>query len=360
MSFLFDLLVALLTAYISFTNSLATGLINFFNPPLPDPVELATNADDSFLNTLPGRLSTVPDILLRSSEYQQAAVGDAVGLTEPTTTDPLDALVNIFCTFRSETQIKTTTGTGFFIDADGVIMTNAHVAQFILLATTDDYGVPECRVRSGNPASAMYTADLLYIPPAWVQDNAAVLNDAVPMGTGERDYALLYVTGTITGEPMPAAFPALPYSSELLSTGDRGTTVTPAGYPAGALQQNGASTNLVPVKANTTISELYTFGSNRADVFSIGGTIVGDEGASGGPVVDETGTVIGMIVTRGDDVTDGPGSLRAITLSHVESTMLEETGFTLQEHLGGNLALRAEVFEETLSPFLLSILQNAE
>ncbi len=358
MSFISDLFIGILTGYVALTNSLAGGITNLFSDDSAPSAMVEESNQGSFMNELPSRLSSIPDILLKSAAYQQAAVGNAVGLSDPTTSDPLDATVNIFCTFRTETQIRTTTGTGFFIDPDGVIMTNAHVAQFLLLAATDDYGEAECVIRSGNPASAMYTAALLYIPPAWVQENASVLNDAVPTGTGERDYALLYVDGTISGLPLPAAFPALPYSTEFLSTNDRNSDVVAAGYPAGDLLRGGAATDLIPRRADTSISELYTFGSNRADVFSIRGSVVGAEGASGGPVLDADGNVIGMIVTRGDDATDGPGSLRAITLSHVEMTIEEETGFSLDGHLGGNLAIRSQVFEETLTPFLLAILQE--
>lgn len=362
MSFISDLFIGVLVAYIAFTTTLADGISGLLADPEPDVITEAVEPDEpeSFFTQLPSRLSSIPDILLKSAAYQQAAVGDAVGLNEPTATDPLDAIVNIFCTFRTETQIRTTTGTGFFIDPDGIIMTNAHVAQFLLLAATDEYGDAECIVRAGNPAAPQYTASLLYIPPAWVQDNAAVLNDAVPMGTGERDYALLFVDNTVSGEPLPAMFPALPYSYDLLSTAARNTGVVAAGYPAAELLRTGSATDLIPRKADTSISELYTFGSNRADVFSIRGSVVGAEGASGGPVLDENGNVIGMIVTRGDDAADGAGSLRAITLSHVHRTMLEETGFALDEHLDGNIALRSQVFEETLTPFLLAILQNAE
>jgi hypothetical protein len=224
---------------------------------------------------------------------------------------------------------------------------------------TDEFGETEWVVRSGNPASPKYVAELLYLPPAWVQENASVMNDAVPMGTGERDYALLYANDTIDSSPLPAQFPALSFDSALLPLSTRSTEVVAAGYPAGELIKHGASVDLIPRKASTTVSELYTFGSNYADVFSIRGSAVGAEGASGGPVVNNNGDVIGIIVTRGDDSTDGAGSLRAITISHVERTIQEETGFSLEQNLGGNLSYRAQVFSETLTPFLLTLLQQA-
>jgi len=365
MSFLTDSLVAILTLYISFTNTLALQITDLLEGSSTTETEITleenvVDEDQSLFATIPSRIRSIPDLLQNNAAYQQAAVTAATDQSEPTTTDPLDAIVNIFCTFRTNEFIKTTTGTGFFIDADGVIMTNAHVAQFLLLAGADDSNNAECIVRNGNPASPKYTASLLYIPPAWVQENASVLNDSVPMGTGERDYALLYVNASLDGSLLPASFPALPFNSELLSTGSKNSNVVAAGYPAGALLLQGSAVDLIPRSAETTISELYTFGSNRADVFSIRGSVVGAEGASGGPVLNDSGDVIGMISTRGDDSTDGAGSLRAITLSHVHRTILEETGFGLEDSLGGNLALRSQIFEETLTPFLVRILENAE
>tara|TARA_B100000508_G_scaffold39647_1_gene31082 strand:- start:2167 stop:3258 length:1092 start_codon:yes stop_codon:yes gene_type:complete len=361
MQIITDILVAVLVAYLSLVNGLATFIQDIGAPETPAVVIDDEAEVDNRLSLLPSKLGEIiPDVLLRSAEYQSAALSSAASLTGATTDDPLEAIVNIFCTFRTDEYIRTTTGTGFFIDPDGVIMTNAHVAQFLLFEETDELGETECVVRSGNPAAPKYYAELLYIPPAWILENATVMNDAVPMGTGERDYALLFVSEHVDNSPLPARFPALSFDTELLPISTRENTVTAAGYPASELLARGPSVDLIPVKAETTVSELYTFGSNYADVFSIRGSAVGEEGASGGPVLNEDGDVIGMIVTRGDDETDGVGSLRAITLSHVGRTIKEETGFTLGENTGGNLPNRARIFSSTMTPFLLTILQQAE
>lgn len=361
MHFVTDILIAILTSYLAFTNTLADGINSLISPEEVSPTIMVeeTNEPGDGLSSLPSIISkAIPDILLRSREYQQAATGDAFGLVGAGTKDPIEAIVNIFCTFRNTEYIRTTTGTGFFIDRDGVILTNAHVAQFLLMEGADEFGETECIVRTGNPAAPQYHAELLYLPPAWIQENATVMNDDVPMGTGERDYALLYVSKSIDNQPLPAQFPSLSFDTELLPISTKNALVVAAGYPATNLLENGPSADLIPQKATTSVSELYTFGSNYADVFSIRGSVVGAEGASGGPVVNTNGDVIGMIATRGDDSSDGPGSLRAITLSHIERTIFEETGFTLQQNVGGNLPYRAKIFAETLTPFLISILEQ--
>lgn len=357
MNILMDIIVSILTAYLAFTNSLATGIQYVIDTY--SEVEETEEVSDDTLRAMPSFASSIPDILLRSNEYQQAAlVGAGAGLSESKTRDPLSSIVNVFCTFTTKQSIRTTTGTGFFIDSDGIIMTNAHIGQFLLLEKTDAFGDAKCTVRIGSPAVARYEAELLYISPTWVQENASLIDDAAPMGTGERDYALLYISSDVAGWPLPAEFPSLPFDSDLLPTSVREAKVVAAGYPAKDLLEHGSSASLNGKTAATTISELYTFGSNYADVFSVRGSDVGAQGSSGGPIVNEDGEVIGMIATRGDDAVDGAGSLRAITMSHINRSMKEESGFTLEENLGGDLPYRAKVFSDTMSPFLLSIIEG--
>ncbi len=357
MQFVTDILIAIVASYLAFTNFLALKIESFFTTePNIISVEENQGAGLSVLSSLPSifNADTIPDILLKNKDYQKASVAESS--LNRTVEDPLLAIVNIFCTFSTPTTVRTTTGTGFFVHSNGVILTNAHVAQYLLLEKTELLGEAECLVRTGNPAKAEYQAELLYIPPTWVQKNASLIDDKAPSGTGERDYALLYVSNSVTRTPLPAHFPALAIHTDLLPVTIKGDEVRASGYPATDLIKNGANTPLLPKSATTSISDLYTFGSNYADVFSIKGSDVGAEGSSGGPIVTNDGQVIGMIVTRGDDETDGPGSLRAITLSHIDRTIKEETGFSLTNNLSGEVEKRSQVFTTTLVPFLVELL----
>jgi hypothetical protein len=265
--------------------------------------------------------------------------------------------VNIFCEYTTPRYTRTITGTGFFITETGVILTNAHVAQFLLLESVENAeGTTECVVRTGNPALPTYTADLLFISPSWIFDNAKLIFDEHPRGTGEYDYALLYITGPHGSTTPEYTYTHLPLHTNFLSRGLTGKRVFSAGYPAEKLERDGPRATLVPVVASTIVEELYTFGSNYADIFSVSASNAGEYGVSGGPIYEPTHGTIGLIVTKGTEET-GSG-LRALTLSYIDRTIMEETGFNLAQNARGDLLFRGQVFKKVLAPHLAALLRK--
>ncbi len=362
---------SILLSYLSFTNILALKIENSLLPPITtEKVEEHRLAEPStelsLLSKMYAGIGGTAKILKSDISFQEAALeakqnAAILGATEtPLSSEEeiIHSLVNIFCHFSTDTYTKTTTGTGFFINKNGVILTNAHVAQFLLLQEIKDaIKETECVIRTGNPASPRYFAELLFISPSWITRNAHLITEEMPKGTGEYDYALLYVSKALQDESLPSSYPSIPIDTAFLSKNLTGTSVFTAGYPASALMQRGAKALLVPQIASTNITELYTFGSNYADIFTVSSSAVGEQGASGGPIVIPQKGAIGLIVTKGDERLDGARSLRALSLSYVNRSIQEETGFTLLENTHGDLMFRGAVFKKALAPFLAKLLE---
>lgn len=327
--------------------------------PAPSETEITETPDNrAFIGDLLDSFDTLVRDALRGDErYQQAAVIGSTASPSPATA--LDeALVNIFCTAHIGGTSKIVTGSGVFISEEGVILTNAHIAQLLLLGETDPESNAQCIVRQGSPALSKYRADLLYISPSWIKENADQLYAEDPSGTGENDFALLYVT-TAFEEEIPKSFPALPLLSAPSVFEDM--PLTAAGYPAETLATLGAPGPLVPVVATTSVTRLFTFGEkNDVDLFGLAPSTLGHHGSSGGPVADEAGRLVGLIVTRGNTANEGERSLRALALAYIDRTLRKESGLALAETLLGDIALRAKTFRDTVAPPLQKALAGGE
>ncbi len=263
-----------------------------------------------------------------------------------TTIDPTLASVKIRCLQTTDKYKRLASGTGFLINSKGVIMTNAHVAQFLLLKNAKDAGKTECAATISKDDETSYSLGLLYISPSWLLKHASLIGSVTPKGTGESDFALAYITGRRDGQPATSVFPFLPPATSPLSKSVKGKEVTIVGYPR--LEDKTTPQTI----ATTTITDIYTFGSGYADIFSLASSTLGHQGASGGPVIDEYGRAIGILTTK------DPGTtiLNAITMAHVDRGLQSEIGFDLASYLQGNLDYKAEIFNKTVSPILQEIL----
>jgi len=367
--FLIDLLTqigtSILIGYLAITGSVADAIQNFFDEETQTVISHIEEKSSSV--TKPG-IEKAKQVLLNNQKFQQMAqlassreeVFEETDSTIPLEERIQDALVNIYCQYQTEEYVRTTTGTGYFINPKGIIVTNAHVAQFLLLeGTSKVVENAECVIRAGDPAIPKYKAELLYISPLWIFENAELIDHETPRGTGERDYALLYISGSTDNTPLPTRFPSITTNTNLLARAFIGETIMSGGYPAEKLIREGSDTPISPVVAESQIETLYTFGSNYADIFTITDSPVGEHGASGGPVVNPIdGTAIGIIVTKGDQSFEGEHSLRALTLSYVDRTITEETGYSLTQNMQGDPALRGNIFMSAIGPFLRALLEE--
>ncbi len=244
-------------------------------------------------------------------------------LIDPDTinTQTRTAIVNILCGTASNGLLKPISGSGVIIDPRGIILTNAHIGQYFLLRDYPSKNSVDCVVRMGSPAHPLYRAQLVYLPPAWIDDNASQLIAEHGVGTGQNDYAFLQISGpTDPTRTLPSLYPFISMSGQTPDTGDG---ILIAGYPAGFLDGITIEKSLYPTSAFTAVGQLYSFDkSSSVDVISLGGTVVAQGGASGGAVVRVyDGKLTGIIATATTGSTTASRDLRAITVGHLDRSL---------------------------------------
>ncbi len=266
-------------------------------------------------------------------------------------TDAQATVVNIFCKQNVGSTSSVIGGSGVFIDGRGVILTNAHVAQYLLLGR---YGI-SCTVRTGSPARNAYIARVLFIPTDWVTEHAGDIRQETPLGTGEDDYALLLVDApTAPGGTLAEHFPASDFDArEDIVKADEQVLI--AGYPAGFLGAIALTQNLWFASALAQVAHVYTFHDGTADVLSLGGTVLAQSGASGGAVFNAWGKLIALVSTSSQAETTGGRDLHAITMAHIDRSLFAHTNEHLYEFLDGDLAERTDTFAHETVPTLQEI-----
>lgn len=267
------------------------------------------------------------------------------------------ALVNIYCFTKSGGPFSSISASGVIISSDGVILTNAHVGQYYLLKDFNNQkDFVQCVIRSGSPAYPAYLAELVFISPAWIEQNSKILKEQTPTGTGEHDYAFLKIISKNDGSAVDSPPPYLPISlDENINEKDN---ILLASYPAGFLGSITVERNLYPSTAISQISKVYTYDTNTVDLISIPGTVVSQKGSSGGAAISQYGQLTGLITLSSEADATKDRDLRAITMSYINRDLIKNSGINLKIILENSRAT-ADTFNSTIAETLTKFLTDA-
>lgn len=325
----------------------------------PQTYNLFPVADDR-ATTTPTAIAIAPQPAAAAAALQQEPAPSPTVPTEAkdqgtVNTRTRAALVNIFCTPKTGGPLS---GSGIIVDSRGVILTNAHVAQFLLLQSALPEDRINCVVRTGSPAKPAYYAKALYVSTAWIEANASKIAQSHATGNGENDYAFLQIVGSVDDSSMPEKFPFVQMTTNKPS---KGSEVLLAGYPAGFLESATIQKGLYITSSFTTIKDLFTFDDpKKVDLVSVGGTVVSQSGASGGSVVRQhDGALVALIATASDAANTASRDLRAITLAHIDRSLAAESKGGIAALLTGDLSKKLEDFNTNTAPALAKKLLDA-
>lgn len=262
-----------------------------------------------------------------------------------------DATVNLLCKYTKGRRSYITTGSGVFVSERGIILTNAHVAQYFLLEEAKGKLKGSCTVRTGAVANEAYSADVLYLPSEWIKANSDELLKKEPRGTGENDFAFLYVTGSVDGSRLPDKFPSL--SPELRSV-SAGEPVLVSGYPAEKLSYKQVRDKLKMVTASSTVLSTKSYDrSTSTDMMSLTPSAAGEQGVSGGPVLGAGNGVLGIVSNRSSE------SVRAITLSYIDRALRSRMATPLSQLFRNDLSLQARISGIFITADMLQTLSDS-
>lgn len=270
------------------------------------------------------------------------------------------AVVNIFCTTKTDGALNPISGSGVVVSKEGIILTNAHIGQYFLLKNYQTKNFISCVMRQGDGEKRTFSLDLVYVSPLWIKLHAKDISKQNPTGTGQFDYALLSIGNPVDGSEKPKTFPFIPMETdEKHLVGDSGSVLL-ASYPAEFLSSSFLERELSLISSVGEVQSIFTFTdeSPTVDLLEIDGSILSQKGSSGGAVVNqETGKFVGMITTSTDEKTTGERELRALSSSYVSRVFKKETNAAVTDVLGGNIESFRRAFAEQMIPSLTKQLE---
>ena len=242
--------------------------------------------------------------------------------------------VRIVCTPPPGFALPTIAGNGVVIDSRGVVLTSAHIAQYLLLV--HPMGEPICEAYFGSARTAF--TDLLFFPSSWVRENRTLFSETNPSGTGKHDWALALID-----VPNGSSLRSRSYENndEALNMGD---TITFRGYYTPG--QSGSDA----ITLEATIGEFLTFGETTRDVFTMD-NIALLRGTSGSAVTNSKGEVIGIVATAGMS-RNGAFRSQILTVGYIDRDLRAHSGQGIAQLLSGEIKSRASAFQARSAPTL--------
>ncbi len=322
--------------------------------PTPEPIVKPITTQQPVTPPTPPAQNETEKTISKIVTEATDAIKDNLNLP---TTGAENNVVNIICLHREEGRIEAHAGSGVIIDPRGVVITNAHVAQFFLLESKANENYMDCNLYKENIPTYGYTARLLYISPSWIQKNYTLIRDPNPKGTGEGDFAFLYIDGnTNPAIKNPKSFPYASFSTDFKYK--VGSKIFVAGYPGAPTNINELTKSVKLRTDSTYISDVFTLGNDSIDIISTGPTVVAQRGASGGGLFSGN-SLVGMTATVAED-SEGK-KINALTTEYINRNLRKQEGFDLSELLtsdgfGNDLNFKIDSFYEKEVPDMRNLL----
>ncbi len=261
-------------------------------------------------------------------------------------------LVNIQCQSRYNT-IGKSTGSGVLIDPKGIIVTNAHVAQYFLL--DEEVADTDCIIRTGSPAAPAYDAELIFLSPQWLGRHALSFSQAWSAVNGDYDYAFLIITKSLTDEPLPTAFPYVTLATDQVSVGEQ---VVIAGYAAEFLSEDLIDHTLYPTVVYGSVKSVQSFAGSNADVLQLGGSAAAQAGSSGGAILGADGTLRGMLTLGSRQESTEERTFAGISADYIRRTYEKEEGKLLSSLLEMDARSAVNAFKWRIPDLARPLIKN--
>ncbi len=242
-------------------------------------------------------------------------------ITPPVLSANQNNVVNIYCIQKVGTLRKTFTGSGILIHSDGTLLTNAHVAQFPLVAEKNTSVT--CTARSGNKTEQSHPVKVVYVSPRWSETNAQFINTGGTTQTGVYDYALLKITNRNMAQiglrPVNISYETQPIGSSLIINS----------YPADILATS-PGTNLSLMSERVSLDKRERFSSyvgetsEQFDIIETGPSTLAQRGSSGGLIATLGNNMQAMVTIVIQPRASGQNKpIRGITPYHINKDLSE-------------------------------------